>query len=41
MAVLADGTTIGLLYETGATHPYEKIALARFNLEWVTTEPTK
>jgi hypothetical protein len=41
MAVLGDGATIGLLYETGATHPYEKIAFARFNLEWLTTEPTK
>ena len=37
LAVLADGSTIGLLYETGATHPYEKIAFARFNLEWLTT----
>ena len=37
LALLADGATIGLLYETGAVHPYEKIALARFNLEWLTT----
>ena len=36
LAVLADGSTIGLLYETGAVHPYEKIAFARFNLEWLT-----
>ena len=34
LAVLADGT-IGLLYETGKRHPYEKIALARFNLAWL------
>ena len=39
LAVLADGSTIGMLYETGATHPYEKIAFARFNLEWLTTKP--
>ncbi|MBM4002574.1 MAG: exo-alpha-sialidase [Planctomycetes bacterium] len=40
LTVLADGSTIGLLYETGATHPYEKIAFARFNLEWLTSKPT-
>lgn len=38
LAVLAGGSTIGLLYETGAAHPYEKIAFARFNLEWLTTD---
>lgn len=35
LTVLEDGT-IGLLYETGADHPYQKIAFARFNLEWLT-----
>ena len=35
LAVLADGT-IGLLYEGGKDHPYEKISFARFNLEWLT-----
>lgn len=34
LASLADGT-IGLLYETGQHHPYEKITFARFNLEWL------
>ena len=34
MAFLKDGT-IGVLYETGKVHPYEKIAFARFNLEWL------
>ena len=34
LAVLRDGT-IGVLYETGAVHPYEKITFARFNLEWL------
>lgn len=38
LAVLGDGSTIGLLYETGEVHPYEKIAFARFNLEWLTTQ---
>jgi sialidase-1 len=40
LAVLADGATIGLLYETGAAHPYEKISFARFNLEWITAKPS-
>ena len=40
LAVLADGATIGLLYETGASHPYEKISFARFNLEWLTAKPS-
>jgi sialidase-1 len=35
LAVLADGS-IGLLYETGPNHPYEKITFARFTLEWLT-----
>ena len=35
LTVLADGT-IGLLYETGKEHPYQKITFARFNLEWLT-----
>ncbi|MDA1056043.1 MAG: sialidase family protein, partial [Planctomycetota bacterium] len=39
LAVLADGDTIGLLYETGTAHPYEKISFARFNLEWLTAKP--
>ena len=34
LAVLADGT-IGLLYETGEVHPYERIRFARFSLEWL------
>jgi len=34
LAVLKDGT-IGVLYETGVVHPYEKITFARFNLEWL------
>jgi sialidase-1 len=34
VAFLKDGT-IGVLYETGKVHPYEKIAFARFNLEWL------
>lgn len=38
MAVLADESTIGLLFETGAAHPYEKIAFVRFNLEWLTAK---
>ncbi len=38
LAVLADGATIGLLYETGASHPYERISFARFNLEWLTAK---
>ena len=35
LAPLRDGT-FGLLYETGETHPYERIAFARFNMEWLT-----
>jgi len=35
LAVLPDGT-IGLLYETGDSHPYERIRFARFSLEWLT-----
>jgi sialidase-1 len=35
MALLKDGT-IGVLYETGPNHPYEKVTFARFNLEWLT-----
>ncbi|MFA6111956.1 MAG: exo-alpha-sialidase [Candidatus Latescibacterota bacterium] len=34
LAVLTDGS-IGLLYETGPNHPYEKITFARFSLEWL------
>ena len=37
LAVLGDGSTIGMLYETGVDHPYERIAFAQFNLEWLTT----
>jgi sialidase-1 len=37
MAVLADGN-IGLLYESGDKHPYQKITFARFNLEWLTSK---
>jgi len=32
---LKDGT-LGVLYETGKVHPYEKIAFARFSMEWIT-----
>ena len=39
LSVLADGT-IGLLYETGAVHPYERIKFVRFNLEWLTSAPS-
>lgn len=35
LAVLPDGT-VGLLYETGSMHLFEKIAFVRFNLEWLT-----
>lgn len=35
LAVLPD-LTIVCLYERGSKHPYEKIALARFNIEWLT-----
>ena len=35
MTVLQDGT-IGLLYENGKNEPYEKLTLARFNLQWLT-----
>ena len=35
MAVGNDGT-IYVLYENGDNHPYERISLARFNLEWLT-----
>ena len=35
LACLADGT-IGLLYETGDSHPYERVRFARFSLEWLT-----
>ena len=34
LAILHDGT-IGLLYETGDVHPYERIRFARFSLEWL------
>jgi sialidase-1 len=34
LAPLPDGS-IGLLYETGSAHPYEKISFARFNLAWL------
>ena len=34
LAVLKDGT-IGLLYETGDAHPYERLRFARFSLEWL------
>jgi hypothetical protein len=35
LTVMPDGT-IGVLYETGEKEAYEKIAFARFNLEWLT-----
>ncbi len=34
VAFLKDDT-IGVLYETGRVHPYEKVSFARFNLEWI------
>jgi sialidase-1 len=34
MAVSADGT-IFVLYENGERYPYEKISMARFQLEWL------
>ena len=34
LAVRADGTIL-CLYERGEKHPYEKITLARFSLEWL------
>lgn len=34
-ALLKDGT-IGVLYETGKAHPYERISFARFSLAWLT-----
>ena len=34
-AFLKDGS-IGVLYETGSEHPYEKITFARFDMQWVT-----
>ncbi len=40
LSVLADGT-IGLLYETGTVHPYERITFVQFDLEWLTTARTK
>lgn len=38
LAVLPDGT-VALLYERGEKGPYEKITLARFPLEWLTSAP--
>jgi len=35
LAVLSDGT-LACLYERGESNPYEKIALAQFNIEWLT-----
>ena len=40
LTVLADGT-IGLLYETGSVHPYERITFVRFNLEWLSAARTR
>ena len=37
VAFLKDGT-IGVLYETGKVHPYEKNSFALFNLEWLTSQ---
>ena len=34
LAVLRDGT-VGLLYELGETQPYERIAFAHFDLDWL------
>jgi sialidase-1 len=38
LAVLPDGR-IGLLYECGEAHPYERIRLAVFSLEWLIETP--
>jgi len=38
LALLRDGT-VGLLYETGEVHPYERIAFARFSMDWLTAAP--
>jgi sialidase-1 len=38
LAVLPDGTA-GLLYETGAKSPYERIAFLRFHLDWLEAPP--
>ena len=35
LAALPNGE-IGLLYENGEDHPYERLTLARFSLEWLT-----
>ncbi len=35
LAVLSDGT-IACLFEAGDQHPYERIVLARFSLDWLT-----
>jgi len=35
LAVAADGAIL-CLYERGDAHPYERLTLARFNLEWLT-----
>ena len=40
LSVLADGA-IGLLYETGTVHPYERIKFVRSDLEWLTSARTK
>jgi sialidase-1 len=34
VAFLKDGT-LGVLYESGKVHPYEKVSFARFNWEWL------
>jgi sialidase-1 len=39
LAVAPDGT-ICCLYERGDEHPYETLTLARFDLEWLTTDAT-
>ncbi|HUT33155.1 MAG TPA: sialidase family protein [Planctomycetota bacterium] len=40
LCVLPDGA-IGCLYERGDAHPYEKITLARFSLDWLVTAKGK
>ncbi|MPY87708.1 MAG: hypothetical protein GEU99_07290 [Luteitalea sp.] len=35
--VVLPNLTIGLLYERGEERPYERLAFARFSLEWLTT----
>jgi sialidase-1 len=35
------GDRIGCLFEAGQSHPYERIVLAQFGLDWLTETPEK